>query len=182
MPLPDSVTTRHVVGRFLDISGDPVVGAAIRFRPSPARLLVVDEPAVLLPGLITVETDTAGDIDVELATTDDESINPTGWTWSVVIDIPRTQWAAQPYGFAFELPADPDPLDLTTVTPVSVCGGTPIIQGPPGPGTSVGAHDTVDAPDPATVDVGGWYYDLDLSVPFWSDGTVWRDAAGVVRP
>jgi len=131
--LPDSITTRTVVGTFLDLDGDPIVGAEIMFRPSPARLLAVDEPAVILPGRVTVATDADGQISVDLATTDDEALNPVDWTWSVRIDIPRTQWAAQPYAFAFELPADVDPLDLNTVTPVSASGGVPIIQGPPGP-------------------------------------------------
>lgn len=133
MALPLSVATRTVVGTFLDLEGTPIVGAEIQFRPSPARLLVPGTPVTLLPGRVTTTTDAAGQISVDLVVTDDADVSPTGWTWSVVIDIPRTQWAAQPYGFAFELPAGADPVDLTTVTPVPAAGGTPIVTGPPGP-------------------------------------------------
>ena len=123
MPLPVSVATGTVTGTFLDLDGDPIEGATITFRPSPSRLIVLEEPATILPGRVIAITAADGTIEVELAATDDESIDPTGWTWSVVVDIPRTQWAAQPYGFAFELPAGAT-VDLTTVTPIPVAGGT----------------------------------------------------------
>lgn len=37
---------------------------------------------------------------------------------------------------------------------------------------------TIDRPDPAEVGPGFQYYDTDLSIPIWSDGATWRDAAG----
>lgn len=38
--------------------------------------------------------------------------------------------------------------------------------------------DTANRPDPAVVGVGAQWYDTDLSIPIWSDGTTWRDAFG----
>lgn len=41
------------------------------------------------------------------------------------------------------------------------------------------AGTTAERPDPIDAGAGGRYYDTDLAVPLWSDGTVWRDAGGV---
>lgn len=40
------------------------------------------------------------------------------------------------------------------------------------------AYATAMRPDPATFPAGTMIYDTDLTVPLWSDGTVWRDATG----
>lgn len=41
------------------------------------------------------------------------------------------------------------------------------------------AYATAMRPDPATFPAGTMIYDTDLTKPLWSDGTIWRDAAGV---
>lgn len=176
MALPESVGTGTVVGTFLDLDGAPIVGATVQFAPSPTRLLAVAGSSTILPGRVTATTDAAGQISVELIATDNESLNPTGWTWSVVINIPRSRWSAQPYGFAFELPAG-ETVDLTTVTPVPVAGGTAMVQGPAGPagppgpggigGSVVDGQVVIDVPftpwgiDPDT----GPYFDPDGAQP-----------------
>jgi len=38
--------------------------------------------------------------------------------------------------------------------------------------------DTENRPSAVTAGAGASWYDTDLSLPIWSDGTVWHDAAG----
>jgi hypothetical protein len=55
--------------------------------------------------------------------------------------------------------------------------------GPTGPAGTSGqstfpVHPTASAPDPIAAGAGSTYYDSDLSVPFWSDGVIWRYSNG----
>ena len=43
-----------------------------------------------------------------------------------------------------------------------------------------GQYATATRPSAVAVGVGSMIYDTDLSLPVWSDGTDWRDAAGTV--
>jgi hypothetical protein len=40
------------------------------------------------------------------------------------------------------------------------------------------AYSTANRPSASTVGVGSAIYDTTLSKPIWSNGTVWKDAAG----
>lgn len=55
-------------------------------------------------------------------------------------------------------------------------GGTLVDLGAVTDPLGVGA--TAARPDPAAVPIGAGFYDLTIHKPIWSDGAVWRDAAG----
>lgn len=131
MPLPAPLTTGTVKGRFLaatvvgeDEEPRPAAGT-VTFRPSPLRILAADAPAVILPEPVVVQLDADGYVGgeggVTLVATDNDELDPVGWTWSAECDFGKF-WS---YSFSFELPAG-STVDLATVSPVPGADGTPM--------------------------------------------------------
>lgn len=145
MPLPGNVSFGHVVGRYTQAIADtpdggeepdalPAVGT-VTFTASVTKLINTSAtpPATIIPRPVICDLDVDGEISlngtkgVYLLATDDPDLTPVDWTWGVTVAIT----GGPPIAFDMELASDAE-VDLTTVTPVSSSGGTPIIQGPPG--------------------------------------------------
>lgn len=157
MPIPAEVGTGTVTGLFLEVDGTPLVDGEITFRPSPQRLTVPEAPAMILPSVVVATTNVDGVLwsdgapGVTLIATDDESVQPHGWTWQVAFDFRGKRWAPQPFQFSFEL-ATGATVDLAEVTPVAASNGESIIQGPPG---EPGAGASPSSVDLAAIIEGG---------------------------
>jgi hypothetical protein len=109
MTLPDSVATATVEATFLDASGSPRSGT-VSFRPT-TRVAVGDTGITIDP--VTARL-TDGRFSVTLAATDDTDLQPTGWGYSIVVDVDRTR-----YAFTAFAPATGSPHNLFELTPVS---------------------------------------------------------------
>lgn len=75
--------------------------------------------------------------------------------------------------------------DSTTVDFTVVGAGTPsdpIVVSAAAKQLPFPPYATAGRPDAALILAGSYYYDTTLHKPGWSDGAVWRDAAGVVIP
>ncbi|AQY01616.1 hypothetical protein [Microbacterium foliorum] len=138
MTLPSNVSYGTVKGRFIravidgpDANGDPdgilMDGLKVVFTPSvtmfkdastvpPATIVIDPFITYTRSGGFLVGDD--GFLGIRLPATDDDSLQPTGWTWQVTVsglNFPT-------YSFSFALPSDDGTLanavDLTTVVPV----------------------------------------------------------------
>lgn len=124
MPLPSNVGTGTVVGRFVDINGDPVDGE-ITFTASPKKLLnaTAVPPTTILPKPVVVPV-VDGAFAKELVATNDVDNNPEGWTWRV--EFALTGVTVDP--FSIPLPAGAT-VDLTVDSPVPPSNGVPQVRG-----------------------------------------------------
>jgi hypothetical protein len=131
-----------------DALPDPVpVTGTVTFTPSASVLLATGAPPVtVIAAPLTYQLaddgtlrDPAGNPGVTLVATDSPGVTPTGWTWTASY---RLNNGLARGSFSFALPAG-ETVDLTTVAPVTGSGGTPVIQGPPGPQGDPGPAGTV---------------------------------------
>lgn len=134
MPLPANVSTGTVTGFFMDSSGNPMNGN-VRFKPSPKQLTNVGAvpPTVIVPQEVIAPI-TNGVLEIELVATDDPDNNPVDWTYQAIFSFYN---GGQLDTFHIEVPSD-GTVDLATVAPSSVSGGTQILtpRGVPAGGTS----------------------------------------------
>lgn len=110
MTLPDTVSTATVVGTFLDASGSARSGS-VSFRPSQ-RVQVGDTGITIDP--VVEFLDPEGSFSVTLAATDDADLQPTGWGYSIVVNV-----GGERRSFTAFVPAAGSPHDLFELTPVS---------------------------------------------------------------
>ena len=133
MALPSNVSFGTVVGRFMravadgpdtgrDPDGIPLAGLTVKFIPSVDRFknATATPPVMIVADPITAATDAdgylidaEGEQGIRLLATDDEDLNPTGWTWGVAI----SGTGFRTVSFSFALPTD-GTVDLATVIPV----------------------------------------------------------------
>lgn len=133
MALPSNVSFGTVVGRFMravadgpdtgrDPDGIPFAGLTVKFIPSADRFknATATPPVMIVADPITATTDAdgylidpEGEQGIRLLATDDEDLNPTGWTWGVAI----SGTGFRTVSFNFALPSD-GTIDLATVVPV----------------------------------------------------------------
>jgi hypothetical protein len=169
MALPSNVDYGTVTGRFLLAYADsddeglhpdgvPAKGYVI-FTASPDKILnagASPDPVTILPASVIANLDEdgyiegyAGDRGVRLVATDDEDLNPVGWTWRV--DFRLTDEADVPYpvaSFNISLPKDTE-VDLAVASPVPSANGTFYLvgpQGPTGPANTLSVSATTGAP------------------------------------
>ncbi|MFM2438696.1 MAG: hypothetical protein RLZ55_1521, partial [Actinomycetota bacterium] len=137
------MTKRQIIGRWQDSSGNPASGW-IELIPS-TRIAAGDAIRPGIPLIAALDPD--GEVRVELLTTDSTPVRPEPWVWVVREHID----GLLPRSWAFELPADPTPLELSTADPLcathdDVCH----TRGPAGPP----GRDGTSAPaDPAVADL-----------------------------
>jgi hypothetical protein len=177
MALPTNVSYGTVVGQFLLAYGDgpdidprpdgvPAKGS-IFFRPSPIKLLnpgAEPNPVTILPAVVEAVLDVEGYLlggdgqrGMRLVATDDEDLNPSGWTWEVEFRLTdQDDVPVRIPAFNIELPGDTE-VDLTTVSPVPTANGVFYIVGPQGPANelTIGTVDTLAPEQNATVDITG---------------------------
>lgn len=110
MPLPSNITTIDVYMRYVDISGTRANGT-VSFTPSTS----VNDPAlgyIMVASTVTA-TLTNGTAMVTLPVTDDNDVNPIGFTYQVVENVPggRTYSVSLPSTLGASV-------NLSDVTPV----------------------------------------------------------------
>lgn len=159
MTLPANISYGTVVGQYIASVGDgsdadklpdalPMSGT-VTFVASASRLLdisAVPNPVTIIKTQVTCQLDSEGYLcspytsltsplsrGVMLVATDNENLNPTGWTWQVLYNLRDP--LGQPVAMASHsiLVPSNQTIDLATVTPVADSGGTPILRGPAGP-------------------------------------------------
>jgi hypothetical protein len=149
MALPADVTTVEVTGTWLDLNGNPCQGS-VTF--TPPCTLVDSAGAVILSGPVTATLDSSGSIDVLLPCTDQDTINPTGWTYKVTI---RTTCADCLIEFDMALPCDTSPVDIAALVPVTESPGVIVIRGPQGERGPAGADVSIEVIEPLAASGGG---------------------------
>lgn len=122
MALPSNVSFGTVIGRFMRAVADgpdsdrnpdgiPMEGLTVRFIPSVDQFknVTAGPPVTIIADPITATTDDEGYVvgddgvrGVRLLATDDEDLQPTGWTWGVAI----SGTGFRTISFSFALPAD----------------------------------------------------------------------------
>lgn len=155
-----------VVGRFLAMVGDSTadadafpdavpVSGFVTFTARPSSVLVqsgVPAPATVLPFPVTATLDSDGYLSrngargVWLVASDDPSVNPTGFTYTVTFSNLAAAGSAVQYGaFDISVPAG-GTVDLTLVAPLSATVGQIVIKGDEGlPGAGLKPQGTVDS-------------------------------------
>lgn len=99
MAWPANVLTRVVTGNYVNASGTAASG---RVTFTPTSRVVDQNDAVLVEDSISVVLDSNGAFSVELPTTDNTALNPTGWAYDVSVRIqglkPQKFYVFLPYG------------------------------------------------------------------------------------
>lgn len=110
MAPPASVTTRHVVGTYIDASGTPLVGT-ISFRVDQPLIATLESWGVV-PSPTIVELDAAGSFDVTLMTSTDIDLFPSGFRYLVQERFNGGYIRS----YSIDLPAGASPLALPTAS------------------------------------------------------------------
>lgn len=99
MAWPANVLTRVVTGTYVNASGTAASG---RVSFTPTSRVVDQNDAVLVEDSISVVLDSNGAFSLELPTTDNTALNPTGWAYDVSVRIqglkPQKFYVFLPYG------------------------------------------------------------------------------------
>lgn len=111
MALPANYSTRTVHGRWVGLDGEPLSGT-VRFRSDPP-LTSPSTATTIMPVLIDERLDANGEITVELPTTGDPDITPTGWTYQVTESL-----SGGTRRYSITVPEGTDTLELATLSPV----------------------------------------------------------------
>lgn len=111
MPLPPSWSQIPVTATYTRGDGEPASGYVLFISP---QVVIVDDE-IIVPRSIRADLDETGSISVEVPSTDDPDIAPTGWTWTVREQVAGLNRAA----YAIEVPHDSPGIDLADVSPVS---------------------------------------------------------------
>jgi hypothetical protein len=109
MALPDTVATATVEATFLDAAGNPRSGT-VRFTPTTR--VTVGSTGITVEPVTGYLTD--GKLSVTVAATDDTDLQPTGWGYSIVVNVDSER-----YAFIAFLPAGSTPINLFSLTPVA---------------------------------------------------------------
>ena len=139
----NDVVTRTVIGTYLSALGSPANG---RVTFTPTTRVVDANDAVIVEGTLTAPLDATGSFEIDLPTTDNPLLAPTGWAYEVSVRIhgvkPQKFYITLPYGNGTPVDIDGE-ISLNNSSLVS--NGTTSGQsvqgpiGPRGPGTIVGA-------------------------------------------
>lgn len=126
---PPGISVTTLTGRYLHPNGSPVSGS-LTFR-GPRTLTMPGADTIVL-GPIDVVLDYNGEFSVELVSTDNANMSPTGWTYSVTERLSDSAGRS----YAIFLPLNPPLVDIADLAPSSPNGGVylPVVgqQGPQG--------------------------------------------------
>ncbi|GGM75677.1 hypothetical protein GCM10012275_52960 [Longimycelium tulufanense] len=81
MPLPTSLKTVPVHGKYVVPDGTAPTGTVTFIVPGPLR--ADDDDTIVIPGKYTATLDSAGEFTVTLPATDDPDIAPNSWQYVV---------------------------------------------------------------------------------------------------
>lgn len=141
MTWPNDVITRTVTGTYYNSLGDPAKG---RVTFTPTARIVDENDAVIVEDALTAPLDANGSFSIELPTTDNPLLYPSGWAYEVSIRIygvkPQKFYVYIPYGDGSSVDLN---IDLISSNfGVSPGAGSPQATpgpiGPRGPGVIVG--------------------------------------------
>ncbi|MDJ1136207.1 glycosyl hydrolase family 28-related protein [Streptomyces iconiensis] len=110
-PLPESIPTVTVSGRYLLPDGTPLKGT-VTFR-APA-LVTFGAADVMLAGPVTAELDATGAVAVVLPATDAPGMDPVGWSYTVTEQLVGV---ASNRSYSLLLPQNDPEVDLADVAP-----------------------------------------------------------------
>jgi hypothetical protein len=139
---PNDVVTRTVIGTYLSALGNPARG---RVTFTPTTRVVDENDAIIVEDTLTASLDNSGTFEIELPTTDNLLLSPTGWAYEVSVRIygvkPQKFYAFLPYGDGTPVDINSEiSLNNTSLVSDGTIGGQPVQGpiGPRGPGTIVG--------------------------------------------
>lgn len=142
MTWPNDVITRTVTGTYYTSLGDAAKG---RVTFTPTARIVDEEDAVIIEDTLTAPLNAQGFFSIELPTTDNPLLYPSGWAYEVSIRLfgvkPQKFYVFIPYGDGSDVDLN---IDLISSNfGVSPGAGSPQAVpgpiGPRGPGIIVGA-------------------------------------------
>lgn len=84
MPWPNDVITRTITGVYLTAAGEPAKG---RVTFTPTSRIVDANDAVVIEDTLTAVLDINGEFEVELPTTDNLLLSPSGWAYRVSVRL-----------------------------------------------------------------------------------------------
>ena len=114
MALPGNINAVTVTGTFLDPSGQALAGS-VTFAPSVT--LTDSAGSAVFPAYSKTYPLTGGAFTSDpLAATDNSSLTPSGWTYSVTVSLANV---ARPYSFSCLIPHSPSPVDISALVPLS---------------------------------------------------------------
>lgn len=182
MPLPENLSTVTVTATYEEADGSLASGGSVTFDPGP---VITARAGKVIFGRPATAPVVAGQIEITLPATDNEDLNPTGFTYTVTENV--SGWPARAY--QVELPSSLGPaVDLSELSPAAdppppteQAGGD--LSGPYANPVVIRTHLAEPLPaaqggtglaaagDPGTVLTSG------------DDGTVsWQDAAALPAP
>lgn len=146
MTMPGGIATVTLTGRYIRPDGMPLSGTVTITTPS---LLTLSGSNAIAAGSTVLTLDNAGSFSVVLVATDNSSMQPTGWRYSVTekftgvsgrtysIDLPATSPTVD---IADVAPADPATGNYITVAGPAGADGRTILSGTSAPGSGTGSN------------------------------------------
>lgn len=120
MTLPVNLQTITVTGTYLDTTGVPLSGS-LTFTP-PAQLVDV-ATAIMYAAPVTATLDSSGHFSVTLICTDNSTLSPAGWSYTVVETIMGTR------SYTIYVPHTlGSSIDLSVLVPLPALGGGTVPQ------------------------------------------------------
>ncbi|MDP5310398.1 glycerophosphodiester phosphodiesterase [Streptomyces poriferorum] len=143
MALPDSLPTVTLTGTYTHPDGSPMKGS-VSITPVPGKV-VSAATGYTVQGRAKAKLDANGAVTLTVLATDAAGINPTGFTYRIVIAFPD----ATGDEFFTELPASAPNVRLPAITPASADEGDyVVITGPEGPAGTDGEPGPQGEPGP----------------------------------
>lgn len=127
MALPAEFDQVTVVGRYVELDGDPVVGY-LTFKASPVILKAAAARTIIIPVVLQAVLDANGMFSIALPATNDPDINPGEWTYEVTEGFgPR-----RVYNIAVDLSLGTTQ-NIYDLAPITSSTGSYYLQGDRGP-------------------------------------------------
>lgn len=134
MALPDDLPIVTLIGTYTHPDGSPMKGS-VSVTPVPGKVVSADT-GLTVQGRAKAKFDANGAVSLAVLATDAPGINPTGFTYRIVIAFPD----ATGDEFFTALPASAPAVKLPAITPASPDEGDyVVITGPEGPAGVAGA-------------------------------------------
>jgi hypothetical protein len=125
MPLPTEYNVGVVEGAYVDLTGKPMVGK-VEFTASVPVLVAATSKIVIVPVRLSAELDANGHFSVQLPSSSDEDISPTGWTYQV-----KETFTGFSRSYSVEVPVG-QTINISTVVLAVPSPGATITRGPQG--------------------------------------------------
>lgn len=123
MALPGDLNVVTVTGKYVDAAGVPLAGS-VTF--SPSTTLTDSTGNVVIPGYGRTYPLVNGAFTSDpLVATDDGTISPSGWTYTVLVAVQNLPQ----YSYPVLIPHTPSTVDISALTPVA-SPGTPVLTSP----------------------------------------------------